>query len=109
MHARIQRFIGDRLVGQLHQLVQLTIQTVQFRNVHHLAGMMQPGLDAFDTRQLLGEVLRLLLLARQLQGDGIVGEQARQPVGDLRGALAVAAHIAIGRPGSRQQPARSVQ
>ena len=74
-----------------------------------MARMVQPGLDAFDARQLLGQVFRLLLVALQLQGDGVVGQQAWQPVGDLRSALAVATHITLGRPGAGQQPAREVE
>jgi len=109
MHTRIQRFISDRLVGQLRQLVQFAVQTVQLRNIHHVTRMVQPGLDAFDTRQLLGQVFRLLLVARQLQGDGIFGQQAWQPVGDLRSALTVATHVAVGGPSAGEQPSRQVQ
>ena len=82
---------------------------IQFWNLQQVTGMVQPGLQTLDARQLLGQVFRLLLVARQAQGDGFVGQQAWQPVGDLGGALAVAAHVAVLGPGAGQQPARSVQ
>ena len=56
MHTRIQRLVGNRLISQYRQLIQLAVQTVQFRDFQHVARQTQPGLNALDARQLLGQV-----------------------------------------------------
>ncbi|MND97790.1 hypothetical protein D3C80_901200 [compost metagenome] len=71
--------------------------------------MVQPDLDAFDARQLLGQVFRLLLVTLQLQRSGFFAQQARQPAAQLRSALAIATGVAVGGPGAGQQPARGGQ
>ncbi|MNQ95014.1 hypothetical protein D3C85_1105540 [compost metagenome] len=58
---------------------------------------------------MLGQVFRLLLVTLQLQRSGFFAQQAWQPVAQLRGALAIATGVAVGRPGAGQQPARGVQ
>ncbi len=106
MLACIEQFVGDgRLVGQLRQFVQLTVQAIHFRDVQHVARMVQPDLNALDTRQLFSKIFRLLLIALQLQSSSFFAEQTRQPAVQLRVTLTITASIAVGGPGAGQQPA----
>jgi hypothetical protein len=102
--------IGDRLIGQSCQLVQFTVQAIQFWNLQQVTGMVQPGLQTLDARQLLGQVFRLLLVARSDAGRRLrptAGAAASWRPGQR--TLAVAAHIALQGPGAGQQPAGRVQ
>ncbi len=65
---------------------------------------MQPYQHALHARALLGQVFRLLLVARQLQSLGFFGQQVRQPFAQLGGTLAIATGVAALGPAALQQP-----
>ena len=100
----------DGLIGQVLQLVHLTVQTVNFGDVQHPTRQTQPCLNSLDAWQLLGQVFRLLLVAVQTQCDGFIRQQARQPAAQLCSTLTIATGGAtVHGPAAVHQPARRVE
>ncbi len=104
LDAGFEYLIADRLLSQFVQLLHVAVQAVHLWCVQHMAGMVQPGHQLLDARQLLCQVLGALGVQRQLQGAAFLGNQVCKPACQKRLALALATALAFGSPGTRQQP-----